>query len=101
MTRRSKNSAVDDLVPRLQNMVIAGNFPLDEAVIKGSSVLHHYSHNSEFNLLGLALQSSSLAGRHQGPLSRQLGKFIMERHCSHQCRGARRGREAILPEGMN
>lgn len=86
-------------------MIIGGNFPLDEAVIGGSSVFHHNSHNYEFNLLeltlqSLTLQSSSLAGRHQGSLSRQLGKFIMERHCSHQCRGAKRDRKAILPEGF-
>lgn len=55
MTRWSNNNAVGGLVPRLLNMVIAGNFPLDEAVIKGLSVLHYHSHNSEFNLLGLTL----------------------------------------------
>ena len=81
-------------------MIIGGNFPLDEAVIEGSSVYHHNSHSCEFNLLELTLQSSSLAGRHQGSLSRQLGKFIMERHCSHQCRGAKWDRKAILPEGF-
>lgn len=82
-------------------MIIGGNFPLDEAVIEGSSVIHYNSHNAEFDLRGLTLQLSSLAGWHQGSLSRQLGKFIMEPHCSHQCRGARWNREAILPEGMN